>query len=73
MNFSPIVKAWIQLITLVISTGGAVGMASFLGGSSWQIAVICGSITGATNVYHALSESPKDKATQAPFQPAKSP
>lgn len=61
MNFSPQVKAWIQLITLVLGTGITVGMTAFLGGAHWVAAVLVGLGTGATNVYHAVSESPKDK------------
>lgn len=64
MNFSPSVKAWIQLIALVLGTGIGVGMTAFLGGSHWGVAVICGIGTGATNVYHALTESPKEKASR---------
>lgn len=70
MNFSPAVKAWILLICLVISSGGAVGYTAFLGGAKWQLALIAGLISSATNVYHALSQSPKDKisgATNPPF------
>ncbi len=69
MNFSPTVKAWIQLVTLVLGTGIGVGVTAYLGGSHWLVATLCGLGTGATNVYHALSDSPKDKATKAPFQP----
>jgi hypothetical protein len=61
MNFSPEVKAWIQLISLVLGSGIGVGVTAFLGGSNWVVALLCGIGTGATNVYHALSESPKDK------------
>ncbi len=61
MNFSPQVKAWILLISLVLGTGIGVGMTAFLGGSNWIVALICGLGTGATNVYHALSESPKGR------------
>lgn len=74
MNFSPAVKAWILLVCLVISSGGAVGYTAFLGGSAWPLALIAGVIASATNVYHALAESPKDKAekaaTVAPFPPS---
>jgi uncharacterized membrane protein len=72
MNFSPQVKAWIQLICLVVGSGGAVGLTSFLGGANWKFAVISALVTGASNVYHALSASPKDKAeaaSKAPFPP----
>lgn len=72
MNFSPQTKAWIQLVTLVLGTGIGVGVTAFLGGSHWAVALLCGLGTGATNVYHALTESPKDKApTKAPFVPPK--
>lgn len=70
MNFSPAVRAWLLLICLIISSGGAVGMTTFLGGAKWPIAVITGVITGVTNLYHALSQSPKDKisgSTVVPF------
>lgn len=77
MNFSPQVKAWIQLIALVLGTGIGVGMTAFLGGSSPLVAFLCGLGTGATNVYHALSESPKDKvktgSTSAPWPASKPP
>jgi F0F1-type ATP synthase assembly protein I len=71
VNFSPALKAWIQLVSLVVGSGIGVGMTAFLGGSNWVVALICGIGTGATNVYHALSESPRDKAarTTAPFPP----
>ena len=71
MNFSPVTKAWIQLITLVLGTGIGVGVTAFLGGATPVVAFLCGLGTGATNVYHALSDSPKDKATTAPFPPIK--
>lgn len=68
MNFSPQVKAWILLASLVLGTGISVGMTAFLGGASPWVAAICGLGTGATNVYHALSESPsKNAQTKAPF------
>ena len=69
MNFPPKVKAWIQLIAIVLGTGIGVGTTAFLGGSNWIVAFLCGLGTGATNVYHALSDSPQDKAakTAAPF------
>lgn len=74
MNFPPLVKAWLQLISLVIGTGGGVGVTAYLGGAKWQVAALCGLATGATNVYHALSDSPKDKAdreTNIPFPAAR--
>lgn len=66
MNFSPTTKAWLQLTALVLGTGIGVGVAAFLGGSHWGVALLCGLGTGATNVYHALSDSPKDKANPDP-------
>lgn len=66
MNFSPSVKAWILLITLTLSTGGGVGLVAYNGGSHWGYAILCGLITGATNVYHALSSSPKEKSAIRP-------
>lgn len=68
MNFSPQVRAWILLISLVVSTGGVAGLAAFTGGASLASSIATGVITGASNVYFALSASPKDKAvTKAPF------
>lgn len=67
MNFSPSVKAWLQLITLVIGTGTGVGVTAYLGGAKPFIAFLCGLGTGASSVYHALSESPQEKATKPPF------
>lgn len=75
MNFSPIVKSWMMLIALVLSSGISVGYAAFLSGASVIGSVICGLGTAATNVYHNLAASPKDKAekaaTNAPFEPSK--
>lgn len=64
MNFPPKVKAWLQLITLILGTGIGVGMTAFLGGATPAVAFLCGLGTGATNVYHALSDSPKDRASK---------
>lgn len=66
MNFSPQIKAWILLTALVLSSGITMGVTAFLGGADWRVAVLIGLGTGATNVYHALSESPKDKAPSQP-------
>lgn len=65
MNFSPKVKAWILLVSLVLSSGISVGYAAFLSGAAPVGAFLCGLGTAATNVYHALSSSPKDKTKQA--------
>jgi hypothetical protein len=64
MNFSPAVKAWILLITLTLSAGGAVFMTTYLGGAKIWYAVVAGLITGASNVYHALANSPNDAAAK---------
>lgn len=71
MNFKPEIKAWILLITLALGSGISVGYTAFLSGASPWGAFICGLGTGATNVYHALSQSPKDKRneTTPPFTP----
>lgn len=70
MNFDPQTKAWILLFTLVCSTGLAAGYTAFLTGASVWGASAVGVGTAASNVYHALSDSPKDKATKPPFPPA---
>lgn len=66
MNFSPEVKAWIQLISLALSAGLGVGYTAFLTGANWIGATVCGLGAASTNVYHALAESPKDKANTPP-------
>ena len=60
MNFTPAQKAWILLVALVISAGGAVFLTSYAGGSKPWFAVVSGVIAGASSVYHALSKSPTD-------------
>lgn len=65
MNFPPIVKSWMMLIALVLSSGISVGYAAFLSGASVIGSVICGLGTAATNVYHNLAASPRDKADRA--------
>lgn len=54
-------KEYIKLVSLVVGTGSAVTVTSYLGGAKLWIAILCGLGTGATNVYHALSETPKNK------------
>ncbi|HYC64528.1 MAG TPA: hypothetical protein VEC14_07350 [Reyranellaceae bacterium] len=66
MQFPALTKAWIQLIALVLSTGTAAGVTAFLGGAHWGIALIVGLGTAGSNVYHALSESPRDKGRTTP-------
>ncbi len=58
MNFSATTKAWILLITLVMSTGAAITVTSYEGGAKLWVAILLGLATGATNVYHALSAGP---------------
>lgn len=55
---SPSTKEWIKLISLVIGTGSAITVTSYVGGAKLWIAILVGVGTGATNVYHAFSESP---------------
>ena len=62
MEFDPKTKAWIQLIALVLGTGAAVTITTFLGGAKLWVAILAGLGTGASNVYHALNESPKEKS-----------
>lgn len=57
----PETKEWVKLISLVIGTGSAVTITTYLGGAKLWIAIVAGMGTGASNVYHALSESPKNK------------
>ena len=56
--------AWIKLITLVLGTGSAVTVTSYLGGAKLWIAILCGIGTGMTNVYHALADSPQDASSK---------
>ena len=66
MNFSPKVKSWLLLITLVFSSGGAVTLTAIMGGSKLGLAILAGLITGTTNVYHALANSPNDPPPAVP-------
>ncbi len=50
---------------MVVSAGGGVALTSFLGGASLGVSIATGLITAATNIYHALASSPKDKADAA--------
>jgi hypothetical protein len=63
MNFSDSQKAWILLLCLIVSTGGGVFLTSYEGGAKWWFALISALITSASNVYHALNQSPKDKVS----------
>jgi hypothetical protein len=51
---------------LVLGTGIGVGVTAYLGGANPWVAALCGLGTGATNVYHALADSPKEKAATNP-------
>ena len=57
---TPTQKAWIKLICLVIGTGSAACVASYLGGAKLWVSILVGVGTGATNVYHAISDNPND-------------
>ncbi len=65
MNFDDKTKAWILLIALVIGTGGTVTITTYLGGATLWVAILAGIGTGASNVYHALNDSPSDKSQPA--------
>ncbi len=62
MNFPPLVRAWLLLITLALGAGITFGMTAFLGGCTPWVAFFGGIGTAMTNVYHALAASPKEKA-----------
>lgn len=51
-------KDWIRLISLLIGSGAAVTVTAATGGAKLWIAVLCGLGTGATNLFHALSDKP---------------
>jgi hypothetical protein len=61
MTFDEKTKAWLMLITLVVGTGATVTITTYLGGAKLWVSVLAGLGTGASNVYHALNDSPKDK------------
>lgn len=63
MNFDPKTKAWILLVTLVLATGSAVTVTTYLGGTKLWIAILAGAGTGASNVYHALTSSPNKQTS----------
>lgn len=65
MNFDPKTKAWIQLVCLVLGTAAGVGYTAFLSGASVVGACVCGFGSAFMQVYHAISDSPKDKAEKA--------
>jgi hypothetical protein len=56
--------AWIKLISLVVGFGGAATAASYTGGAKLWVSVVIGLSTAGMNVYHALSNSPKNQKDQ---------
>ena len=62
MNFTPKTKAWILLVTLIISEGSGVAALAHAGGASLGWSLLAGMGAGCASVYHALSPSPGDKA-----------
>jgi hypothetical protein len=69
MNFTDKTKAWILLITLVLSTGAVITVTSYEGGAKLWVAILLGLATGATNVYHALSAGPNKTNDQNKTSP----
>ena len=65
MNFSPLVRSWLILIFLVLSTGLGAGYTAFLTGSSWIGACIVGLGVASSNVLTNLMKSPADRANEA--------
>jgi hypothetical protein len=61
MNFSPQVRAWLLLVSLLFGSSLTLGYTAFLSGASVAGAIIVGAGNGLLGLYHALSESPKDK------------
>lgn len=66
MDFPPQTKAWIQLIALIFGTGAGITVTSYLGGSKLWVSVLCGLGAAGMGVFHALSDSPKDKIENKP-------
>ncbi len=64
MNFSPQVRAWILLISLLFGTSLTLGYTAFLSGATVWGSVIVGAGNGLLGLYHALSDSPKDRANK---------
>lgn len=63
---SPAAKEWLKLISLLVGSGSVVTVTSYLGGAKLWIAILCGLGTGATNLYHALNESPRKEKNETP-------
>lgn len=62
MRFDPKTKAWILLVSLVTGTGIAAAATAYAGGAKLGWAIAIGIGVAGSNVYHALSASPSDKA-----------
>lgn len=58
---SPETKAWVKLLSLAIGTGTGICVASYSSGAKLWVAILCGLGAAATNVYHAIDDSPKQK------------
>jgi hypothetical protein len=69
MNFPPIVKAWLKLIALVLSTGITSGLLAHSTGASVAGACLVGLSTAATHVGAALGSSPKENAAKEQNKP----
>lgn len=61
MNFSPKVRSWIILLSLVFGSGLTFGYTALLSGASVTGACVVGFGTGLTNLYHALTQPPGAK------------
>lgn len=55
----PSTKEIIKLICIVFATGSRITVSSYAGGAKLWVAILCGLGTGATNVMHALQDSPR--------------
>lgn len=79
MNFPPLLRSWLILFGIIISTGLGAGYTAFLTGSSVAGAIIVGTGVAASNMVTNLMKSPGDRAaeiesrTNPPFPPKTSP
>lgn len=64
MNFSPQVKAWLLLVSLLLGTSLTLGYTAFLSGATVWGSVIVGAGNGLLGLYHALSDSPQERANK---------
>ncbi len=58
-------KAWVQLLALAIGTGSAITGTTYAGGCKLWVAILAGLGAAGSAVYHAISDSPNDKPTNA--------